>query len=434
MAILRDSLVESLKTCGASPVRLHFDAKKLPNEQALMDCLGGWSPTFERSQASHAARSGAPTRTMAVSGGQSARPPYRVYWDLGVVVVPLDHEGAKSMAGEAWVRSIGLPPRQSLIRPLDSVDAAAPTSTVAWGLQRLRIPELWERGLTGKGVRIGHLDTGVDPDHPALAGAISKFSELDSLGDPVPNAAMRDSSNHGTHTAGTMVGRPVGGRSFGVAPAARLVSAMCVDGDNVEGDAGERLYGGMEWALRKRARVVNLSAGIVEYWEDFEDIVAILRSRNILPVVAVGNEGPNTSRSPGNYPNVLSVGFFDRNDGVHPHSSSDRVEERHNALVPDLVAPGDRILSCVPHGKFRRMTGSSMATPHVSGLAALLFEARPDATAREVEAAIINSCGRADGMSKERANHGIPDAVKALNALVGPHFSAGPPYRPTGPA
>src|SRR5204863_1085458 len=99
---------------------------------------------------------------------------------------------------------------------------------------------------------------------------------------------------------------------------------------------------------------------------------------------AVGNEGPNTSRSPGNYANVLSIGAMDDRDRVADFSSSQRFQRDTNPLVPDLVGPGVGVLSCIPNNGYAEMDGSSMATPHIAGLAALLLQASPDATADQL--------------------------------------------------
>ena len=114
----------------------------------------------------------------------------------------------------------------------------------------------------------------------------------------------------------------------------------------------------------------------------------LLRVRGILTVAAIGNEGPGTSRSPGNYTDVLSVGVSTKNDEVAAYSSSQRMARRTNPLVPSLVAPGEEVISCVPSGGYSAWSGGSPSCALVAGLAALLFQAKPDASAAEVERAI----------------------------------------------
>jgi subtilisin family serine protease len=109
---------------------------------------------------------------------------------------------------------------------------------------------------------------------------------------------------------------------------------------------------------------------------------------------------------------------------VAPFSSGQRFRRAEAPLVPALVAPGVDVLSCIPGGGYARKSGTSMATLHVAGLAALLFEARPSAEAAEVEAALFATCGLPEGRDSERANRGIPNGPAALAALTG--AAAGP--------
>jgi subtilisin family serine protease len=162
-----------------------------------------------------------------------------------------------------------------------------------------------------------------------------------------------------------------------------------------------------------------MSLGFRGWWEDFIPIMQILRSQNVLPVIAVGNEFAGTSRSPGNYPDVLSVGAHDAARAVASFSSSKRFKRVNDPVVPDLVAPGVDVISARPGGGYQSMDGSSMATPHIAGLAALLFQAKPAASIDEVENAIFGSCALGPGMLTSRANRGNPDAIKALQLLTG---------------
>ena len=149
----------------------------------------------------------------------------------------------------------------------------------------------------------------------------------------------------------------------------------------------------------------------------FLSIVQILRARGVLPVFAVGNEGAGTSRYPGNYAETLSVGAMDKAGNVPDFSSSQRFKRKKDPIVPDLVGPGVDVVSCVPGGTYMQMSGTSMATPHIAGLAALLMEAMPTKTIDEIEKAIFKSCALKPGMLASRANRGFPDALKALSLL-----------------
>jgi subtilisin family serine protease len=353
------------------------------------------------------------TRALAASAGVQPGPPAHFYPNLGVMLGTVDRAGLLALRADSNVASVSGAPMLSPIRPHRVADAKL-EEKLTWGIEQLNIPQLWDEKLTGDGILVAHLDTGVDGKHPALAGAVAHFAEFDRLGRAVkPAPRPRDSGDHGTHTAGTIAGRPVNGRHIGVAPKAKLASAMVIEG----GDAVARVLGGMDWAVGLGARVLSLSLGFRGWWPDFLALTRILRQKGMLPVFAVGNEEAGSSRSPGNYPEALSVGACDRNGRVPAFSSSQRFKRRTDPVVPDLVAPGDDVISARPGGGYQTMDGTSMATPHVAGLAALLLQAHPKATAGEVERAIFESCRRPRGMTEARAGRGIPDARKALRAL-----------------
>jgi subtilisin len=349
---------------------------------------------------------------LAASLGTTAAP-CRFYPHLGVLLGTVDRDGLAALRQDPRVVSVGGAPSLSPIRPRH-VEPARLAGARTWGIERLGVPALWDRGLTGRGVLVAHLDTGVDARHPALKQAVAHFAEFDVMGRAVePGRTARDSDDHGTHTAGTIAGRPVGGRHVGVAPGARLASAMVIEG----GDAVARVLGGMDWALGLGARVMSLSLGFRGWWPDFLAITRILRGKGVLPVFAVGNEYAGSSRSPGNYAEALSVGACDERGRVADFSSSQRFDRKRDPVVPDLVAPGVGVVSAKPGGGWQSMDGTSMATPHVAGLAALLLEANPKATVVRLEKAILASCSRPRGMDVERGGRGIPHAGRALEAL-----------------
>ncbi len=357
----------------------------------------------------------------------------RVYQNLGLAIGYVDAGGLAALEANPQVGKVVKAPELSLIQPVET-QAAKLAAGSSWGIKRLKANRLWAAGFTGKGVLVGHLDTGVDGTHPALDGAIGSFAEFDMAGDKVSGAKPTDSGEHGTHTAGTIVGRAGMKGAFGMAPDAKLASAMVIEG----GQVIDRILAGMDWVIGEGVRIMSMSLGLQGYTPAFQAVIDALRAANVLPVIAVGNEGPNTSRSPGNYANVLSVGAIDENDKVAGFSGSQQFERPSDPLTPDIVAPGVAVLSSVPDGKYKLMDGSSMATPHIAGLAALLLQAKPAATATQLERAILNSCSRPASMTEARANRGVPDAVKAFEILTGAPLpaaaAAAVPRSPRSPA
>ncbi len=350
----------------------------------------------------------------SLTAAAAVAPNVRYYPNLGVALGTVDRAGLASLRSDPAVASVNGAPNLSLIAPERIADAKL-TVNRTWGLQALKAPELWAKGFTGKGILVGHLDTGVDGKHPALKTAIGAFAEFDMLGfELTPTPAARDSGEHGTHTAATIAGRPVGGRHVGMAPDALLASALVIEG----GNAVARVLGGMDWAVGQNCRILSMSLGFRGWWEDFIPIARILRRYQVLPVWAVGNEGPGTSRSPGNYPQALSVGAMDKDKTVAWFSSSQRFQRRRDPLVPDLIGPGVGVTSAKPGGGWQDMDGTSMATPHIAGLAALLMQARPKASVGRIERAIFESCTLDPKQPRDRANRGLPDGLKALALLT----------------
>ncbi len=415
------TLAENLRTFGFAPV-LAF-TRRTPGSQAgaaaystqTMESLMDHFSVHPDSQLAHTTRAARATARGGFSPQADAAPAKaRVYPHLGVLYGTVDRDGLAALRSEPEVSHISVASQPSLIRPVAGAPAILRT-TATWGINSIAIPELWAAGLSGKNVKVGHLDTGVAADHPALDGAVAAYAEFDVGGVQVEGAVPRDTDRmdgHGTHTAATIAGRAVGRRHVGVAPGAALYAATVIEG----GDVIARILAGMDWAVGEGVRVLSLSLGIRGYVADFLGIVEVLRDTGVLPIVAVGNEGAGTSRSPGNYPRVISVGYYSEQDKVADDSSSQRFPRRSQPLVPDVVAPGEDVVSAAPGGGWRRLSGSSMAVPHVTGLAALLLEAHPTATVSKLERA-IQGTAQLGGLARDRANRGAVNGPRALAAL-----------------
>jgi subtilisin len=293
-------------------------------------------------------------------------PPVRYFPNLGMMLGTVDKKGFDELAAHARVKKVVAPPVPSLIRPVRVAPvkpSAAAAAQLTWGIKRLQANKLHKLGWTGAGVIVGQLDTGADGKHPALKNAFHAFAEFDDLGFEVtPTPAPHDTDDHGTHTAGTIAGRATAGRAIGVAPDALLASAIVIEGGNVIA----RILAGMDWVIGQGAKILNMSLGLRGFFDDFLPITQRLRERGILPIFAVGNEGPGTSRSPGNYAEALSVGAMDQRDRVAGFSSSQEFIRPNDAVVPDLVAPGVAVVSAMSGGGFQEMDGSSMATTRTS--------------------------------------------------------------------
>ena len=415
---MSDSLTETLEAAGQAQVIVSLK-KHAATAASVNDLQRHFIPQEPALAASLALSTNSLRGRPARRGARAKTPAMRIYPHLGLALGTLARENYSALRADTRVESVAQAPELSLIRPVARA-AAAVTPQPTWGVRRVRAPELWQAGFTGEGVIVGHLDTGIDGKHAALKGAIHAYAEFDLAGDIVAGAEPQDSGDHGTHTAGTIAGRKTKTRAIGVAPGCTLASAMVIEG----GDVVARILGGMDWIIGQGAAILSMSLGLRGYTPAFQMVVDALRNANVLPVIAIGNEFAGTSRSPGNYVNVVSVGAIDEQDMVADFSGSQHFNRAIDPIVPDLVAPGVQVLSCVPGNRYMTMDGSSMATPHVAGLAALIKQAAPSATASDLEAAIFASCRRPASMDVNRGNMGIPDAVAALNHLGGAAVAA----------
>lgn len=259
----------------------------------------------------------------------------------------------------------------------------------AWGIHSVGgLAARGAYGASGKGVKVGVLDTGVDASHPDLQGKVADWAEFDSNGEEVPNSQPHDTARHGTHVAGTIAGGRSSGRWIGMAPDAKLAVAIALDG--VQGGTDAQVLAGIDWAVDRGVDVLNMSLGGLTLGPEVPSIYteAILTSlRAGIPVVtAIGNDGQQITGSPGNDLLSFSVGATDYRDcaaafsggRTHIIRESNFVSPEHLPLVyskPEISAPGVAVFSSVPNGKWAAFNGTSMATPHVAGAIALLLSA-----------------------------------------------------------
>lgn len=351
--------------------------------------------------------------------------PIKGFWLNQSFLVRLPASAVAALAGTPGVRRVYENRRVQL--PRAQIQGSSAPGGSRWALERIGATELWAAGFRGQGVKIGHLDTGIDASHPALAGKIAAFAVVDSEGNPSP-ANPRDTDTHGTHTAGLLVGNEVG-----VAPEARVVSALVLPGG---GGTLAQIIGGMEWAIEQGVQVLSLSLAVQGEWPEFASIVERVRALGIVGVYAIGNFGPGaeSTASPGNLPDALGVGATDQNDQVAAFSSRGPVlwdyPYYRTLNKPDLVAPGVGIVSAVPGGGYMAMSGTSMATPLVAGGAALLLSARPGTPGGTLEQALLDSA-RPVG-SANSAGHGLISLTAALQRL-GVEVGARPDNPPPPP-
>jgi subtilisin family serine protease len=261
-------------------------------------------------------------------------------------------------------------------------------------------PAAWQRGLTGKGVKVAILDTGLDPSHPDLAGRIGASENFTEAPDAV------DHFGHGTHVASITAGSGAasGGKFKGVAPEATLLNGKVLDDGG--GGSYSSIIAGMEWAVTQGASVVNLSLGSNDPSDGTDALSTALnrlsRASGTLFVVAAGNcyqPMPYSTPSPAAADEALAVGNLQRDGGLN-ESSCLGPRPGDGAMKPELSAPGTDIVAARAagsvigdpvEGSYLSLTGTSMATPHVAGTAALVAQAHPDWKAAQLSARLIST-------------------------------------------
>lgn len=229
--------------------------------------------------------------------------------------------------------------------------------TMDWGLELLNIPVLWRQS-KGEGAKVAVLDTGIATNHPDLKDAIKGAKDFTRS-----RSGVEDVQGHGTHVAGTIAARENSSGVIGVAPQAELYIGKVL-GDNGSG-AAPWIAEGIRWAIKKGVHIISMSLGAPIPQATIEAAIKEALDAGVFVIAAAGNEGPtiDTVGWPARYENVVSVGSIDRQRRVSRFSS--RGEQ------VDIVAPGDQILSCYPPRGLAKLSGTSMATPFVSGVVAL---------------------------------------------------------------
>ncbi len=283
-------------------------------------------------------------------------------------------------------------------------------ATLDRSVPQVGAPAAWRAGYDGRGVRVAVLDTGSDPKHPDLAGKVELAKNFSGSPDQ-PGETAVDRNGHGTHVASTIAGSGAasGGKRKGVAPGARLLVGKVLD-DNGNGSFDE-IIAGMEWAaVEQRAPVISMSLGTASSSDGTDPLSQaadrLTAETGALFVIAAGNTGPDlqTVGSPGAATSALTVGAVDKAD--EPAWFSSRGPRKGDlAVKPEIVAPGAAIVAARAAGTtlgsvldpyYTSLNGTSMATPHVAGAAAILAQQHPDWSGASLKARLVSTAHRLD--------------------------------------
>lgn len=312
-----------------------------------------------------------------------------------------------------------------------------PSFPSQWGLTHINCPAAWDRTTGSANITVAVIDTGIDLDHPELAPLLVAGQDLVDLGpNPTPPPGFRfegdfmgvdndpqDEVGHGTHVAGTIACQSNNG--FGVAGVtwncrlmpvrvlARIVNINNPNDVRGTGSAAD-IAAGIRWAVDHGARILNLSLGGTVDTQVERDAVAYAVSQGAVVVAAMGNgfTRGNATSFPAAYPDVIAVGAINQSDT--------RANFSQTGPHIDVAAPGVGVLSTVWDNGFATFDGTSMASPHVAGVAALILSCNPQLTGAQV-GDIIRQTARplrdnaADPVPNNNYGFGCVDAQAALS-------------------
>ena len=277
--------------------------------------------------------------------------------------------------------------------------------------------EAYKRKIYGSGVGIAVLDSGV-AKHIDLQGRVKVFRDY-VRGRQQPY----DDNSHGTHISGIVCGSGVRskGRYMGVAPLSHLIICKVL---NEKGDGDiENVVRAIEWVVEHakmyQIRIINISVGASPKDADREeavllDAVEYAWSQGIVVVAAAGNNGPNsgTVTTPGISRKIITVGTLEENQAKHREYSG-RGPTKVCVMKPEIVSPGNEIVSCNGRNAYKKMSGTSMATPVVSAAISLLLEKNPDMTPKDVKYCLYRTA-KDCGYSKQIQGWGRVDVARMM--------------------
>jgi uncharacterized repeat protein (TIGR01451 family) len=368
---------------------------------------------------------------------------YTQFWIVNGIAVQAQPSVIRDLAARPEVSMIQLDHYRQYITgdvpapvPENPQDAMNSPQSVEWGIAQIRADEVWASlHISGTGVVVAGMDSGVDWLHPALQ---TNYRGYNPHGPNNHTYSWFDATNpstvypiddrgHGTHTMGTIAGQ--GG--IGVAPGARWIAVKVLDSDGFGLDSW--IHAGFQWLLAPGGNpnlapdIVNCSWGSANGGNvEFQSDLHALRAAGILAVFSSGNNGPGerTVASPASLPGAFSVGATDEYDQVTVFSS--RGPSPWGETRPHVTAPGVHIRSSMPGGTFGEAKGTSMAAPHVSGVAALLHSISPTLSITQTTYIITSTAvPLGSPIPNNDTGWGRVDAFAAVASLAHPGFITG---------
>ncbi|MDD2283740.1 MAG: S8 family serine peptidase [Eubacteriales bacterium] len=284
-------------------------------------------------------------------------------------------------------------------------EAQAYAQTVPWGIEHVNAPDVHSAGFKGSGIKVAVLDTGILTSHADL--------QVTGGYDTTGTGSYNDDNGHGTHVAGTIAALDNTIGVLGAAPSAQLYAVKVLN------SAGSGTYSniiaGIEWAINNDIDVINMSLGGSSGSTALEQACNSAYNAGILVVAAAGNEGTSAGTTecigyPAKYSSVMAVGSIT--------SSNVRSSFSSTGSTLEIMAPGSSIYSTTYNGSYGTMSGTSMACPHVAGVAALVWSAEPSLTNVQLRNA-LNLTANDMWNDSWRYGNGLVDAWAAYQYVTG---------------
>lgn len=270
---------------------------------------------------------------------------------------------------------------------------------IPWGIRKVNAPKVWTT-TQGNGIRVAVLDTGISR-HPDLqaSGGFNTINRKKAI----------DDNGHGTHVAGIIGALRNSFGVVGIAPKVKLFAVKALD-RNGEGYISD-IIEGIEWCMRHNIRVINMSLGMSDRSEALHDIIKKAHKRGIVMVASNGNSGMESGQVdyPARFPETIAVAAATANNQIADFSS--------RGPGVDIAAPGDDIRSTYLHSQYRKLDGTSMAAPHVTGAVALLLRLRPGLTPNEVQSILQKTAVPLKGSAENDQGAGLLNVQAAVRLV-----------------
>ncbi|WMM26777.1 S8 family serine peptidase [Tissierella sp. MB52-C2] len=367
--------------------------------------------------------------------------PYHI---VNMVYVKATKEVIENLSYMPEVDKIYKNKTHTLENPEMSNEIEPTANGVEWNVEKVKADQVWDLGYDGTGIVVANIDSGVDWTHPALKnkwrGYDPNTGTTNANGnwfDPVYNASLpADSDDHGTHVMGTMVGQePDGSNKIGVAPGAKWIAARVFNTAGSTTDA--ILLSAAQWMLAPGGNpdnapdVVNNSwgggAGIDDW---YREAVRNWRAAEIFPAFAAGNQRagepapwPGSISCPANYPESFAVAATDRTDIRAYFSKLGPSPYDESLIKPNISAPGVNVRSSIPNNGYGNNSGTSMATPAVAGVVALVLSANASLSVADVEEILQDTATPLTDSTYPTApnmgyGYGLVDAFEAVSSIA----------------